>query len=326
MLRNERYRGVSVWGRTKKGRDPETGRKVSRATPESNWRRVEVPEWRIIPDRLWQSVQARRQRTEANFHQHGGMNRTELGRRYLFSGSLFCGLCGGSIVICAGGGKRGYVKYGCHAHKHNGACENKLMIRQDRLEAQLLAAIEERVLHQGAIEAAITRCGEELRRRVSEMERQGEISTVDSLKKDLEDRKRRQRKIIEAIETAGNIGSLSGRLRDLEREIEQIQDAIPACRPINVEKSIAELRSLVTKTVMTLKESLANGGEGKISRAKKALSDHVGSLMLTPGIRDARPVYQVSGGVTLAPPNAQKCRMQLVARDGIGTPTVPETA
>ena len=30
MLRNERYRGVSVWGRTKKGRDPESGRKVSR--------------------------------------------------------------------------------------------------------------------------------------------------------------------------------------------------------------------------------------------------------------------------------------------------------
>jgi DNA invertase Pin-like site-specific DNA recombinase len=51
MLRNERYRGVSVWGRTKKGRNPETGGKVSRAAPESNWRRVDVPEWRIIPNR-----------------------------------------------------------------------------------------------------------------------------------------------------------------------------------------------------------------------------------------------------------------------------------
>ena len=188
------------------------------------------------------------------------MNRTARGRSYLFSGILFCGLCGGSIVICAGGGKRGYVKYGCHAHKHNGACENKLMIRQDRLEEQLLAAIERRILQQGAIESAITRCAEELRRRVSEMERHGEISTVDSLKKNLDDRKRRQGKVIEAIETAGSIGSLAGRLRDLEREIEEIQEAISACRPINVDTSIAHLRSLVTQTVSTLRESLANRG------------------------------------------------------------------
>ena len=33
------------------------------------------------------------------------------------------------MVICAGGGKRGYVKYGCHAHKQSGMCGNKLMIR-----------------------------------------------------------------------------------------------------------------------------------------------------------------------------------------------------
>ena len=269
MLRNERYRGVSVWGRTKKDRNPETGRKVSRVAPESNWRRVDVPEWRIISEQLWQSVQARRQRSEANFHKHGGMSRTDRGRSYLFSGSLFCGLCGGSIVICAGGGKRGYVKYGCHAHKHNAACENKMMIRQDRLEEQLLAAMEHRILHQAAIEAAITQCAEELRRRVSEMERQGELSTVDSLKKNLEDRKRRQRKIIEAIETAGNVGSLAERVRDLGDEIDQIQEAISACRPINLETSVAAMRTSVTHTLMTLKEMLANGREGDMARAPR---------------------------------------------------------
>jgi len=33
MLRNERYRGVQVWNRTEKARNPETGRKVSKARP-----------------------------------------------------------------------------------------------------------------------------------------------------------------------------------------------------------------------------------------------------------------------------------------------------
>ena len=46
--------------------------------------------------------------------------------------------CRSPIVICAGGGKRGYVKYGCHLHKHAGVCDNSLMIRQDRLDASLV--------------------------------------------------------------------------------------------------------------------------------------------------------------------------------------------
>ena len=40
-------------------------------------------------------------------------------------------------------------------------------------------------------------------------------------------------------------------------------------------------------------------------RAKKALSEHLGRLIFTPAVRDGRPVYQVSGGLTLAPPDGQ---------------------
>jgi len=134
MLRNERYRGVSIWGRTQKARNPETGRKVSRATSASQWRRVDVPGWRIIPEELWQAVEQRRNESGAAFHKNGGISFNKRRRTYLFSGNLVCGECGGSMVVCAGGGKRGYVKYGCHQHKHNGTCSNKLLIRQDRLE------------------------------------------------------------------------------------------------------------------------------------------------------------------------------------------------
>jgi DNA invertase Pin-like site-specific DNA recombinase len=210
MLRNERYHGVNVWGRTRKDRNPETGRKVSRDTLESQWRRVDVPDWRIVSEDLWKAVEERRKRARENFNKTGGMTRTERGRRYLFSGSLVCGECGGSIVICAGGGKRGYVKYGCHAHKHTGVCTNKLMIRQDRLEEQLLAAIEERILNPRMLDHVVARCEEELRRRLAEMDREGSVMTVESLKKDLEDRKRRQAKLAEAIETAGDISVRDG--------------------------------------------------------------------------------------------------------------------
>lgn len=35
MLRNERYRGVQVWGRTQKDRNTETGKKSARGAPAS---------------------------------------------------------------------------------------------------------------------------------------------------------------------------------------------------------------------------------------------------------------------------------------------------
>jgi hypothetical protein len=108
-------------------------------------------------------------------------------------------------VSQSGGGKRGYVKYGCHAHKHNGMCTNRLMIRQDRLEAQLLSAIEGRILNPSVLDSVIKRCEEEFKARLLEMETQGSIISVESLKKDLEDRRRRQCKLIDAIETAGDI-------------------------------------------------------------------------------------------------------------------------
>jgi len=63
---------------------------------------------------------------------------------------------------------------------------------------------------------AIKRCEDELRKRIPEIARQGSVVSAESLTKDLEDKKRRRAKLIEAIETAGDIDSLTERLRDLE--------------------------------------------------------------------------------------------------------------
>jgi site-specific DNA recombinase len=321
ILGNERYRGVAVWGRTKKARNPVTGKKVSRIVPESQWRRVDAPELRIIPEELWEAVHARRKKTCENFHLLGGMTRTVRGRSYLFSGVLACGVCGGNMVICAGGGKRGYVKYGCHAHKHNGMCANRMMIRQDRLEEQLLDAIGQRILNPSMLDHLIARCEDELRTRLVEMERQGLFTTVDSLQKDLDDRKRRQAKLIKAIEIAPDVSMLTERLRSLESEVRLIQDAIGSHRPVKVDVAVGAIRQDVTKAVQEFRNSLTTGvGATDVARAKAALAKHVGKLVLTPGIRDGRPVYKVTGNVTV-PDDSGKCRMQVVARDGLEPPT-----
>ncbi len=59
MICNEVYRGVIVWNRVGKIRNPQTGRKVPRVNPRSEWQRIEAPHLRIVPEELWQETAAR---------------------------------------------------------------------------------------------------------------------------------------------------------------------------------------------------------------------------------------------------------------------------
>src|SRR5260370_42382767 len=105
MVRKERARGVLVWNRTRKERNPETGRKTSRPRPEAEWLRVDVPEWRIVSEELWQAVQKRTEEMRKHF---GAKTAPGLTRgahsRYLLSGLRTCGECGAKMVIVSGSG------------------------------------------------------------------------------------------------------------------------------------------------------------------------------------------------------------------------------
>jgi hypothetical protein len=59
ILHNDRYRGVVIWGKTKKVRSPKTCRRVYKARPQASWVRTGIPEQQIVSDELWQRVRAR---------------------------------------------------------------------------------------------------------------------------------------------------------------------------------------------------------------------------------------------------------------------------
>lgn len=59
ILNNELYIGRLVWNRLRYIKDPDTGRRVSRLNPESEWIIQEVPELRIIDQELWEAVKKR---------------------------------------------------------------------------------------------------------------------------------------------------------------------------------------------------------------------------------------------------------------------------
>ena len=59
ILHNELYIGRLVWNRQRFLKDPDTGKRVARMNPPSEWITKDVPELRIVDDELWNGVQAR---------------------------------------------------------------------------------------------------------------------------------------------------------------------------------------------------------------------------------------------------------------------------
>ena len=68
ILNNELYIGKLVWNRLRYIKDPETGKRVSRPNPESEWITQDVADLRIIADDLWQAVKARQKSLAQHAH------------------------------------------------------------------------------------------------------------------------------------------------------------------------------------------------------------------------------------------------------------------
>lgn len=136
----------SVWNRTERVFNSADGTFTKRKRPSSEWVRVEVPALRIISGELWEKVHAvnRRNYDMTYGRRIGGMNRTENSRTYLFSGTMTCGVCGGSFTVV--GGKPPNVFYGCRDHRYRHSCSARTTIRRERLEQQLIAAISTNLL------------------------------------------------------------------------------------------------------------------------------------------------------------------------------------
>ncbi len=60
ILQNALYNGRIVWNRQHFVKDPETGRRISRPNPESEWMTAHAPQLQFIDDDTWTRAQSRR--------------------------------------------------------------------------------------------------------------------------------------------------------------------------------------------------------------------------------------------------------------------------
>jgi site-specific DNA recombinase len=145
LLNNELYNGVIVYNRQRFIKDPTTGKRVSRANPESEWQRQDVPDMRIVDEDIWhkaQQVRAVRGVPLQKIH-------TQRGPKRLLSGLVHCGCCGAKYNIAT----QHFMR--CSARTNSGLCMDSRLMRVDSLEQRVLSGLEQQLFTDEMFELAV---------------------------------------------------------------------------------------------------------------------------------------------------------------------------
>jgi site-specific DNA recombinase len=202
ILNNEFYAGKLVWNRQRFLKDPETVRRRARPNPKEEWVVENVPALRIVSEELWSSVKARQAAVRHCVAQDAAV-RPERARRprYLFSGLITCGTCGGGYTLV------GARHYGCANARNRGTCGNRLTIRRDALEETVLRGLKDNLLQPELIHEFVTAYQQEYNRlRREQAQAHAEVAKVE----------RQIRNIVEAVKAGLFAPSMKDELAALE--------------------------------------------------------------------------------------------------------------
>ena len=248
LLNNALYVGRLEWNRCSYVKDPRTGKRVARPNPRDKWEVTEVPHLRIVDDALWQRVKARQDMLRFAIGRDAvgnALNRAHR-RRFLLSGLLICGSCGGGYTIV------GPDRYGCAAHRSKGTCKNALLIGRHKIEDRVLNGLKERMMAPDLVAVFIAAFNAEMRRLATSAEREGLAA-----KRTLTEIERKLAAIVRAIEDGAYTPALKARLTALEQEKAQAE---------------AQLRASKSRPVLRLHTNLAEVYRSKIERLAEALN------------------------------------------------------
>ena len=294
ILHNELCIGRMVWNRLRYLKDPDTGKRVSRPNPESEWVISQVRALRILDDELWQAVQARYARVQKQWKtaEPGLRFRQFVRPKYLFTGMTKCGVCGAGFVV--------YYRdrLGCFGTRERGTCTNTLTIPRQEVEARVLTALQEKLLRKDFFEEFCREFAKEMNR--LRMEQRASLSGA---KRELERVQRDIRKVIEAIKAGFPLSELKPEMESLQERKAALQAQLTTADepPPLLHPSMADLyRSKVEELASALQQ------EDTRLEASESLRGLVESIVLTP--RDGQLGIELRGNLAAMLTAAQQTK------------------
>jgi site-specific DNA recombinase len=217
ILNNELYVGRLIWNRQHFVKDPDTGRRVARMNPKSEWTSTDVPDLRVIGEDLWQAVKSRQASVRRVRAAEASTTFSTFRRpKYIFSGLTKCGECGG-----------GYIMYwrerlACFNARSRGTCTNRLTIGRREVEERVLRALREKLMRKDLFEEFCREYTRELNR--LRMAQRGGLSRA---RHELARVERELRQLVQAIKDGlpphtikNEFVSLEAQREDLERQVQ----------------------------------------------------------------------------------------------------------
>jgi site-specific DNA recombinase len=235
---------------------------------------VPRPDLQIVSDELWEAVKARQAEVrivmtrDADGNTLNGAHR----RKYLLSGMLECGVCGGGFTIIDA------TNYGCATHRCKGTCSNDLKVRREELERRVLDGLRERLLAPELVEEFARAFQEEVNRLAAEKTRhraedEGRLEAV----------KRKIASLIRAIEDGLYQPSLKARMAELEAEKAGLEERLASTPEPPKIRLHPNLPGLYREKVAALEEALADPAIK--AEAAEAIRGQIERITLTPNDR-----------------------------------------
>jgi site-specific DNA recombinase len=277
IINNELYIGRLIWNRQRFIKDPDTGKRVTRLNNESEWISQEIPELRIVSEALWDKAKGRQSKLDARKPGLWRRNRP----RYLLSGLIKCGECGG------GYSKINTTHYGCSVTRNKGesVCTNRKTISRERLEGAVLSALQTHLMRADLVEVFCQEYAQHLNElsAAQDSDRREKAAEMRRLKK-------RREQVIQSIYNGidprmirEESKYIADRLEELEAEELQNQDTPPP-KPLVHPTMAKRYRNEVENLREALKQDEGRG------EATEHLRDLIGKIVVTPepGRKDLR--------------------------------------
>ncbi len=282
ILNCELYIGILRWNRLQFRKNPETGRRVARINPESEWVRTDVPELRIVSQDLWEAAKARQDELSACYRKqaeacraavrharavNAGLNATHRPRT-LLSGLLVCGCCGGSYA------RRGQDRYACTNHVSGRGCANARTIDRKELETRVLAGLRDRMMTPEAAAEAMRAYAEETNR----LNRERRLS-ADTNRKALAETEKAIKEIVRIIEQGGYHRALSDRLTELEARQDDLKAKLEEA-PADILDLHPNIGDIYRRRIERLTEALSHPDDAL--EATNAIREVINRIVITP--------------------------------------------
>jgi len=188
--------------------------------------------------------------------------------RYLLSGLLKCGSCGGGFS------KISQSHYGCSSARNKGTCKNLLTIRRAVLEVKVLDGLKHQLMHPDLVRTFVDEFRRELNRQAWEQDARRGWTT-----RDLEKTERDIGKLIEAIKAGVPGAAVKDEILALETRRGNLLDQLNAA-PAPVPRLHPNIAALYRERVASLHEAL--NAEGTRTEAAEHIRGLIEEIRLVP--------------------------------------------